>query len=558
MLIALAQISPVVGDFENNVKQILAAYTRAVDAGARLLVTPELSVSGYPPHDLMDRPEMFTRTEAALETLTKATRGKKTALLVGHVQKNPKLSGRAALNSVSILEDGITIFTQAKTLLPTYDVFDEARYFEPADSIQLWQPKGEKTTIALAICEDLWGNDEVLGRKIYDHNPVTEYKKLNPGLLISASSSPYEYNKGERREELHAEIARDLNCPLIYVNQVGATDDVLFDGASFAMNADGKIAGKMAAFQPGFSVFDTELGKFTAHSELETQSQDSLDVMMDGLILGIRAYFERTGFKLGVIGLSGGIDSAVVSALAVQALGNKNVFGVAMPSQFSSSHSLADAEDQAKRMAIPFEVRPIKFLFSAAKKEIGEARGELAPIAQENLQARLRGMTLMALANHYGALVLTTGNKSEIATGYCTLYGDMCGAIAPIGDVYKTRVYELAHRINARAVAKGEIPPIPDSTLKKAPSAELRPDQKDQDSLPPYDQLDALLEDYLEKYMPISELKKKHGEWTSDILKKIEINEYKRRQAAPVLKVSTKAFGIGRRVPIAKVWDQNP
>ncbi len=556
MLIALAQISPVVGDFEKNTQLILEAFEKAVAAKARLVVTPELSVSGYPPHDLMDRPEIFSRTEATLEILAKATRGKKTALLVGHVQANPEAHGRSAMNCVSILEDGITIFTQAKTLLPTYDVFDEARYFEPASSIQLWQPKGEKEKIAIAICEDLWGGDQVLGRKLYGKSPVDEYKKQGATLIISASSSPYEMNKGKHREVLHGEVARTLKAPLIYVNQVGATDDVLFDGASFAMGADGNIFGKMKSFQTGFSVFDTEKSQFTAHSELETESKSDLDVLIDGITLGIREYIARTGFKLAILGLSGGIDSAVVSALAVQALGNKNVLGVAMPSQFSSAHSLADAEDQAKRMAIPFEVRPIKFLFSAAKKEIGDARGELNAIAQENLQARLRGMTLMALSNHYNALVLTTGNKSEIATGYCTLYGDMCGALAPIGDVYKTRVYEIAHRLNELAKARGEIPPIPDSTLKKAPSAELRPDQKDQDTLPPYADLDAFLKDYLEKYVPIAELKKKYGDWASDILKKIEINEYKRRQAAPVLKVSTKAFGIGRRVPIAKIWDQ--
>lgn len=555
MIIALAQIAPVVGDFEKNAELILAAYVRATEAGARLLVTPELSISGYPLHDLMDRPEIFTRTEAALEKLSKATRGKKTALLVGHVQKNPNPNGRAAQNCVSILEDGITIFTQAKTLLPTYDVFDEARYFEPAESIALWTPKGEKMSIGFAICEDLWGNDQATGRKLYDKNPLDEYRKLKPDLLISASASPYEYNKQTHREELHTEIARDLKCPLLYVNQFGSTDEILFSGESFALNAQGEHLGRMSSFSAGFSLFDAEKKAFLEGSELDTKTTDPLDNLIAGLECGIASYFERTGFKLAVIGLSGGIDSAVVSALAVRALGNKNVFGVAMPSQYSSPHSLADAEDQAKRMAIPFEVRPIKFLFSAAKTEIGEARGGLSPIAQENLQARLRGLTLMAMANHYNALVLTTGNKSEIAVGYCTLYGDMCGALAPIGDVLKTRVYEIADRINLRAKGRGEIPPIPDSTIKKAPSAELKPDQKDQDSLPPYDQLDALLVDYLENLLPVPDLKKKHGEWISDILRKIEINEYKRRQAAPVLKVSSKAFGVGRRVPIAKVWD---
>jgi NAD+ synthetase len=578
MRIALAQFAPIVGDFDSNVARITAFYERACSAEktepVRLLLTPELSVSGYALHDLLDRPEIFTRTEATLVKLTALTKGKKTALVVGHVVRNPKPSGRAAMNCVSVLEDGKIVHTQAKTLLPTYDVFDEARYFEPASEHTLWEVKdgaGKSTKIAFAICEDLWGADLVQGRQIYGKNPAEVWRGLNPDLFISLSASPYEYAKREHREALHAEVAKRVGATLVYVNQVGATDDILFDGASFAIDKNGEIVGRLAAFRESFQVFDTLKGKFedvsggtsakdVAADAFTTPREDvapaDLDVLIRGLVHGIETYFKTTRFKLAILGLSGGIDSAVVAALAVKALGPKNVFGLAMSSQYSSSHSLTDAEALAKNLGMPFEVRPIKFLFSTANREIGEARGELADIAQENLQARLRGMILMTLANHYNALVLTTGNKSEIATGYCTLYGDMCGALAPIGDVLKTRVYDVARRLNEMARESGEVPPIPESTLTKAPSAELRPGQKDQDSLPPYEELDALLVDYLERFVPVDELEKKHGAWTRDILRKIELNEYKRRQAAPVLKVSSKAFGVGRRVPIAKVWDQ--
>jgi NAD+ synthase (glutamine-hydrolysing) len=560
--IAFAQFAPIVGDFEGNADLILKAYARACSGSgqARLLLTPELSLSGYPPHDLMDRPEIFERTEKALEKLAQATLGQTTALVVGHVAKNPNPRGRAAFNCISVLEAGRVVFTQAKTLLPTYDVFDEARYFEPATEHGVWESGGNgkagPARIAFAICEDLWGDDSVRGRKIYEETPVAKLKSLNPDLLISISASPYEFAKRAHREELHGKVAREVGTPLLYINQVGATDEVLFDGASFATDEKGVLRGRLPAFREAYAVFDTEKEKFDSESDAlrEDSAPDDLEVLTRGLVHGIEQYFTRTGFQRAIIGLSGGIDSAVVAALAVRALGPKNVFGVAMPSQYSSSHSLADAEALAQNLGIPFEVRPIKFLFSAANREIGEARGQLAPIAQENLQARLRGTVLMTLSNHYNALVLTTGNKSEIAVGYCTLYGDMCGALAPIGDVLKTRVYEVARRLNAWAVRDGGAAVIPESTLTKAPSAELRPDQKDQDSLPPYEDLDPMLVDAIENLLSAEELVQRHGEWAREILRKIDINEYKRRQAAPVLKVSTKAFGSGRRVPIAKKW----
>ncbi|MBC7385778.1 MAG: NAD+ synthase [Cryobacterium sp.] len=556
MKIALAQIAPVVGDFDSNVALIADSYARAVSepsGPARLLLCPELAVSGYPPHDLLDRPEIFTRTDAALEKLAKLTLGQTTAIAVGHIGRNPEATGRSARNCVSVIENGRIVFTQAKTLLPTYDVFDEARYFEPATEQKAWNSGTER--VVFAICEDLWGGDEVLGRRLYGKNPVDVYVGLKPDLLISLSASPYEFGKRAHRESLHAAVVKRVGCPLIYVNQVGATDEVLFDGASFALRSDASLAGRLVAFRPAFAIFDSDSETFQGSNEgREDSPPDELDVMIRGLITGISEYFRRTNFKLAILGLSGGIDSAVVAALATRALGPENVFGIAMPSQYSSHHSLTDAETLARNLGLPFEVRPIKFFFSAANREMGEARGGLSEIAQENLQARLRGLTLMTLANHYGALVLTTGNKSEIAVGYCTLYGDMCGALSPIGDVLKTRVYEVAHRLNEWAVREGKVSPIPESTLTKAPSAELKPGQLDQDSLPPYPLLDAMLVDTLENFLPQSELRKKHGDWVTDILRKIELNEYKRRQAAPVLKVSPKAFGLGRRVPIAKHW----
>ena len=550
MRIALAQIDPVVGAFDANVEKIKIAYERACAEGARLLLSPELGICGYPPHDLMERPEMFERNERALKTLTDLTKGKKCALAVGHVSKNAQNHGRSAQNTVSILENGKVVFAQSKTLLPTYDVFDEARYFEPAQEINLWTCDGKK--IAVAICEDLWGHDPLQGRNLYGKDPQEIYKAKKPDLIISLSASPYEFDKRSRRENLHSEVAVKLGVPLIYVNQMGATDEILFDGGSFVLDSKGKLQGRLPIFENAFGSVDvTNLKLDGPFSAEKAESIDAVEILAKALVTGIREYFSRTGFKIAILGVSGGIDSAVVAALAVQALGAKNVLGVAMPSQYSSGHSLEDAEILAKKLGINFEVQPIKFLFSTTQRQLSERRGELVPMAQENLQSRLRGIILMTLSNHHNALVLTTGNKSELATGYCTLYGDMAGAIAPIGDVLKTRVYQLAKKINQLWGA-----PIPERSISKAPSAELRPNQKDQDTLPPYEDLDAMLEEYVEKAAPIAGLEKKYGNWVRETLRRLELNEFKRRQAAPVLKVSHKAFGIGRRIPIAKFWDQ--
>jgi len=558
MRIAIAQIDPVVGAFEANVKKIQEAYKRACSKQARLLLTPELGICGYPPHDLIERPEMLERNERALVHLMEATRGQKCALAVGHVAKNIEEEGKAVQNVVTILEDGKRVFRQAKSLLPTYDVFDEARYFEPAHEIQAWNCDGKK--IALAICEDLWAHDPTFGRRIYGSDPIDRYRDLKVDFVFSCSASPYIWGKRARREELHCEAAKTLKAPLVYVNQVGANDEILFDGGSFASDAHGKFAGRLPFFKNSFGVLDLSDGKCVWESQSavrEDEAPAEIEILFRGLVLGIRDYFQRTGFKKALLGLSGGIDSAVVATLAREALGAENVEGVAMPSQYSSSHSLEDAEILAQNLGIKFDVRPIKFLFSTANREIGESRAhQLSALALENLQSRLRGLTLMTLSNHDNALVLTTGNKSEFAMGYSTLYGDMCGAIAPIGDVFKTRVYELARYMNAKLGS-----PIPDRSITKAPSAELRPNQKDQDTLPPYEFLDAILEEYIEHNISMEELRAKYGkleeltEVLNEVFRKLEINEFKRRQAPPVLKTSLKAFGIGRRYPIAKRWD---
>ncbi|MBU6376831.1 MAG: NAD+ synthase, partial [Bdellovibrionales bacterium] len=454
---------------------------------------------------------------------------------------------------------GKEVFRQAKTLLPTYDIFDEARYFEPASQVQAWEhPSGKR--VGIAICEDLWAEDSVRfgdGKRLYSRNPVEEFRQLGVDLLVSVSASPYEFGKRERRESIHSGIAQALRVPLAYVNQVGANDEVLFDGASFVMDAQGRVTSRLSIFEEAFSVISID-SVSGAVPRVETPSE--MEVLHLALVRGIRDYFSRTGFKSAVMGLSGGIDSAVIAVLAVEALGAQRVLGVAMPSQYSSASSLADAETLARNLGMRFQVQPIKFQFSTVSRELGSVvGGELQPLAQENLQSRLRGMILMTLSNHYRALVLTTGNKSEIATGYCTLYGDMCGALAPIGDVLKTRVYELALQVNASWTKRGLAPPIPESSLTKAPSAELRPGQTDQDTLPPYRELDELLARYLERGESIESLEKdldsrvKQG-WVRDILKMVEAQEFKRRQSAPVLKVSSKAFGLGRRMPIAKRW----
>ncbi len=571
--VSLGQLAPTVGDFIQNEAQIIKAYERACSEGARVLLTPELSICGYPPLDLVERPEFIDEASATAKRLAEKTRGLQTALVVGLVTRNEAPSGREVQNSLWVLENGEVVFRQAKCLLPTYDVFDEARYFAPGGDLKPWDCDGLK--VGFGICEDFWAEEAHLGRKLYGGlSPAKCLKAAGAEILLSLSASPFEVSKHIKRESLHASLAKELQVPLAYVNQVGATDEIVFDGGSFFANSDGNLIARLGFFEEGFATFECQLGaggsewsqvspllpsKGESHYGAAVASASATDLRLDhltkALVLGIRDYWHKSGCESAVIGLSGGIDSAVVATLATQAIGAKNVLGVAMPSQFSSSHSLEDAEILAQNLKIPFEVRPIKFLNSAFTRELSERRGTLNAVAAENLQARLRGVVLMTLSNHYGAMVVTTGNKSEIAMGYCTLYGDMCGALAPIGDLYKTEVYELARYLN---LTNGGL--IPERSITKAPSAELRPNQTDQESLPPYEVLDHVLREYLENRATLDQIEVSLAkaklnlprEKIREVLTKVELNEFKRRQAAPVIKVSRKAFGVGRRMPLSK------
>lgn len=550
MKIFLAQLSPVVGAVDVNFKKIKDAYERACSVQARFVLTSELALNGYPLLDWIDRPEVLEQTDLALKELCRLTQNQSTALVVGHISRSPEGSERSFSNSVSIFEAGRRVFFQSKALLPTYDIFDEARYFEPAERTQLWDCDGVQ--VAIAVCEDLWTFSSGSSKRRYHRDLSDDYQRLGAQLVLSLSSSPYEWEKRLIREETHARIAKKLGVPLIYVNQVGATDEILFDGGSFVLDGAGNKVSQLPYFKESLEWVET---KSLAGAQIETP--DELEILTQGLVVGIRDYFARTGFKRAILGLSGGIDSALVAVLAAAALGPENILAVAMPSQYSSSHSLEDAEILAKKLKIRFEVRPIKFSFATLSRELSESRGPLQSIALENLQSRLRGLILMTLANHYSDLVLTTGNKSEIAMGYCTLYGDMNGALCPLGDLYKTQVYRLSQHWNQ---TRGET--IPQRILTKAPSAELRPNQTDQDSLPPYDVLDQFLFDYIEENRSLEQLEtqlagllpESGSGSVRDLARRLNLNEYKRRQSAPILRVSRKAFGLGRRVPIAKKY----
>ena len=541
MRIALAQMQSVVGAFEQNVLTIKQCYQKACAQGARILVTPELSLSGYLLYELLNRSEIFERSEKAFQDLVSFTRHQKTALVLGHFTKNEG-SGRFAYNCASVLEEGACVFTQAKTLLPDYDVFSEQRYFEPAEEQRLWFCDG--IGVALGICEDFWWSSGNLSR-IYARDPVQSYVDQKASLVLALACSPYEGKKVSVRHSLHAQVAQRVGAPLIYVNQVGATDEILFDGNSFSMGASGNLLHQLSSFRSELGFVEV-LPEVIQHSVAE----ESKEVLVRGLVFGIREYFRSAGFKKAILGLSGGIDSAVVGMLAVEALGASQVLGVMMPGPYSSPDSLEDARVLAEGLGMPYEVHPISDFFE--KMQYGLKRESWLPLTLENLQARIRGLMLMTLSNQESALVLTTGNKSEIAMGYCTLYGDTVGALAPIGDLFKTRVYELGWHLHR---TRGF---LPERSLTRAPSAELRPNQRDDQSLPPYGQLDPLLEDYLEKGWSAEKLVEKYAmepNFLRTLLRQIESNEYKRRQFAPSLKVTSAAFGAGRKIPIAKVWN---
>ncbi len=546
MKIFIAQINPTIGALSSNAALIDAAYREGVSAGAELVMVPELAVTGYPPRDLLDRAVFVDAALEVRDALVRQTGT--TALIFGCVTRSESWCGKPLHNTAVVAQSGRILMQQHKALLPTYDVFDELRYFEPATSGHVVEINGHR--FGISICEDFWFDDEILGTKLYCQNPVDQLARQGAEAFLNISASPFNAGKRKARYELFSRIARRYDIPLVYVNQVGGNDELLFDGSSIVINAAGETVFCAPSFEEARSL--VHLGGPTCESVLAVPKDEEIG---RGLILGLRDYIRKCGFRDVVVGLSGGIDSAVTAALAVESLGPENVTGIAMPSQFSSEHSLNDARGLAKNLGIAFHVVPIAEIYFPYEKAIDELFGEKKfDTTNENVQARIRGNILMAWSNRTGALVLSTGNKSEMAVGYCTLYGDMAGGLALLGDVYKTMVYRVAKWINR----KREI--IPQSTMTKAPSAELRPNQTDQDTLPPYEMLDAILKLYIEEWKEVDEIATAgfDRELVARILKMVDTNEFKRRQAAPTIRVSTKAFGNGRQMPIAQQWRREP
>jgi NAD+ synthetase len=540
MKVALAQINTTVGDLGGNESKILAAFRRGTESGVDLVVLPELATTGYPPRDLLLKTRFI---EGNLEVLNRlATATGKTGLLVGYVGENKTRPGRKATNAVALLQNGKILATRTKTLLPTYDVFDEDRYFEPATENQPVEFNGMK--IGLTICEDVWNDEDFWRDRRYRRNPAVELVKSGAGIIFNVSASPWHFGKERTRFDMLQSLAMKTKTTLIYCNLVGGNDELVFDGCSLAFNAEGTAIARGKLFAEEFVVVDTD-SKESAGPEMMCDEEK----VFSALTLGLRDYLHKCGFKSAVLGLSGGIDSALVACLAVAALGAGNVRGVSLPSQYSSQGSLDDARALAERLGVQYDVIPIQPIFESSKAQLGTVfGGRSEDTTEENIQARLRGVMLMALSNKFGSLLLTTGNKSELAVGYCTLYGDMCGGLAVISDVPKTMIYRLAKWINRDK----EI--IPEASITKAPSAELRPNQTDQDSLPPYDVLDAILEEYVVGGRASAEIVALgYDEATvKRVIHLIDLSEYKRRQAAPGIKVTSKAFGVGRRIPIAQ------
>jgi NAD+ synthase/NAD+ synthase (glutamine-hydrolysing) len=549
MRIALGQINTTVGDMSGNVARMAAMAAKAAAAGARMVVFPELSVTGYPPRDLVEKPSFRERSEASVEELAAATRDLPLALVAGYVGRAEPGPGKRATNSAAVLAGGRVLFRQSKMLLPTYDVFDEARYFSPAESQRLFEWGG--VPIALTICEDAWNDKQFWERPLYRRDPVDELAHSGARLLVTINASPYHMGKRSLRREIFQTTARRHGLPLVYVNQVGGNDQLVFDGSSFAMNPEGQVTASAASFAEDLILVDTESGA----GDLREDLPDECDAVYEALVTGTRDYIRKCGFGKVLIGLSGGIDSSLTAVIAVDALGPANVTGVGMPGPYSSEHSVADARALAENLGVRFLLAPITPVYDRFLDVLDPIfAGAPRDVTEENLQARLRGVTLMALSNKWSALVLTTGNKSEMAVGYCTLYGDMCGGLAVIADVPKTLVYRLSRVANRRHPGA-----IPESVFVKPPSAELRPNQKDEDSIPPYDVLDAILKAYVEEYCTPHEIAGGQHvpiELVKRVINLVEHSEYKRQQAAPGLKVTSKAFGMGRRFPIAQKYSE--
>jgi len=562
--IALAQINPTVGDFAGNLAKITEFVERAAGEGAELVMFPELATCGYWPADLLEKESFVRRAEESLAAIAKLTLGpNRPSVLCGSPMRCEAGSGKHVRNVAALMEDGEIQFVQQKMLLPFYDVFDEQRYFEPAVRQTLAVVKG--TPVAITVCEDAWNDKMFWPRQMYPVDPIEELMRQwamlpqplsGHRLILNISASPFWHGKIEVRQKMIGALAKRHGATAVMVNQVGANDSLIFDGTSFAVDRNGEVFAQAKSFVEDLLVFETEAeaGHVRVAGWATEQSEaNGIAATWDALVLGTRDYLRKCGFKKALVALSGGIDSALVAAIAVEALGAGNVSGIGMPSEFSSTGSVTDAERLAQNLGIAFSTVAIADIYNGFAQAlepvfVATGAGTKFGLAEENLQPRIRGSLLMALSNKTGALVLTTGNKSEMACGYCTLYGDMVGALAVIADVYKTEVYALARYVNREREV------IPIDTLTKPPSAELRPGQKDTDSLPPYDVLDPILRAYIEEYTPAEEIAQTQGvelELVRQVIRLVEISEYKRQQAAPVLKVSRKSFGMGRRFPIA-------
>jgi NAD+ synthase/NAD+ synthase (glutamine-hydrolysing) len=543
--VALGQINPTVGDFSGNAAKIVEFSRRAQAGGAGLILFPELSICGYPPRDLVERPAFVAKNQETAERIAERTAG--IAVICGLVTPAQVQTGKSVMNSAALLRDGKIAFVQSKILLPTYDVFDEMRNFAPAAQQELFDFCGKR--MALTICEDAWNDKNFWSQRLYAVDPVEELIRGGGNFVLNISASPYWMGKREFRRKMLASIAVNHHVPVVMVNQVGGNDSLIFDGSSLVVNPAGEVIAQGKSFEEDLVFFDSN----TLTGEMHEQIQGEEAKVYTALVLGTRDYVRKCGFHRVIVGLSGGIDSALTACIAADAMGAENVIGVGMPGPYSSGGSVSDARDVAKNLGIRFELLSIKEIFESYRKVLDPVfAGCPEDVTEENLQPRARGTLLMALANKFGAIVLSTGNKSELGVGYCTLYGDMVGGLAVISDVPKTMVYRLARYVNSRRTV------IPEATLQKPPSAELRPDQKDIDTLPPYEVLDPILEDYIEDMRSPEEIAARHNldvNLVARVIRMVDRNEYKRQQAAPGLKISEKAFGYGRRFPIAVKYE---
>jgi len=539
--IALGQINPTVGDFSGNANKIIDFSRRAREAGAGLILFPELSVCGYPPRDLVERPTFVAKNRESVERIAAETKG--IAVICGLVTPAQADTGKSVMNSAALLQDGKLAFLQSKMLLPTYDVFDEMRNFAPARHQELFDFCGNR--MALTICEDAWNDKHFWNKRLYGFDPVEALVRAGGNFVLNISASPFWLGKRELRRDMLATIARNDNVPVVMVNQVGGNDSLLFDGSSVVFDREGNIIAQGKSFEEDIVYFDSATLTGEMHEQIEGEEASAYAA----LVLGTRDYVRKCGFKKVIIALSGGIDSALTAAIATDAMGPENVLGVGMPGPYSSKGSIDDARALAQNLGIRFELLSITEICKSYLHVLKDVfAGLKEDVTEENIQARARGSLLMALSNKFNAIVLSTGNKSEIAVGYCTLYGDMVGGLAVISDVPKTMVYRISRYVNSRRLV------IPESTLEKPPSAELRPNQKDSDSLPPYDVLDAILEDYVEDMHSAEQIAKDRGfdlALIERVMRMVDRAEYKRQQAAPGIKISAKAFGYGRRFPIA-------